>query len=95
LNGKDVWRLYDTYGFPVDLTQIMADERGLKIDEAAFEEARLESLEASKGGGRTTAAAGVKLDVHDLGELEKNDAIPKTDDSFKFGERIFLSLDSE
>lgn len=85
LNGKDVWRLYDTYGFPVDLTQIMADERGLKIDEVAFEKARLESLEASKAGGKTKDAAGVKLDVHDLGALEKNDAIPKTDDSFKFG----------
>jgi hypothetical protein len=85
LAGKDVWRLYDTYGFPVDLTQIMAEERGLKIDDAGFEKARLESLEASKGGGKNKDAAGVKLDVHDIGALEKNDAIPKTDDSFKFG----------
>lgn len=85
LSGKDVWRLYDTYGFPVDLTQIMAEERGLKIDEAAVEKARLESLEASKGGGKSKDTASVKLDVHDLGALEKNDAIPKTDDSFKFG----------
>jgi alanyl-tRNA synthetase len=45
----------------------------------------LESLEASKGGGKNKDAAGVKLDVHDIGALEKNDAIPKTDDSFKFG----------
>lgn len=85
LAGKDVWRLYDTYGFPVDLTQIMAEERGLKIDDAAFEKARLESLEASKGGGKNKDAAGVKLDVHDIGALEQNDAIPKTDDQFKFG----------
>ena len=26
LNGKDVWRLYDTYGFPVDLTRLMAED---------------------------------------------------------------------
>ncbi|WWD21148.1 alanine-tRNA ligase [Kwoniella shandongensis] len=84
LSGKDIWRLYDTYGFPVDLTQIMAEERGLKIDEVAFEEARLESLEASKGGGKKEGAAGVKLDVHDLGALEANDAVPKTDDSSKY-----------
>lgn len=89
LSGKDVWRLYDTYGFPVDLTQIMAEERGLKIDEVAVEKARLESLEASKGGGKSKDTAAVKLDVHDLGALEKNDAIPKTDDSFKFGESLY------
>ncbi|KAG9813807.1 alanyl-tRNA synthetase, partial [Aureobasidium melanogenum] len=33
LSGSDVWRLYDTYGFPVDLTQLMAEERGLTINE--------------------------------------------------------------
>lgn len=86
LGGKDVWRLYDTYGFPVDLTQIMAEERGLKIDNDAFEKARLESLEASKAGGKTAGAISVKLDVHDLAALEANDAVPKTDDSAKFCE---------
>ena len=30
LHGADVWRLYDTFGFPVDLTRLMAEERGLK-----------------------------------------------------------------
>lgn len=84
LSGKDIWRLYDTYGFPVDLTQIMAEERGLKIDQEAFEKARLESLEASKAGGKEKAGALVKLDVHDLAALEANDAVPKTDDSFKY-----------
>lgn len=84
LKGKDTWRLYDTYGFPVDLTQIMAEERGLKIDEEAFEKARQESYEASKAGTKKGAAGGVKLDVHDLGALEANDAVPKTDDSFKY-----------
>lgn len=84
LKGKDTWRLYDTYGFPVDLTKIMAEERGLKIDEEAFEKARLESYEASKAGTKKGAAGGVKLDVHDLGALEANDAVPKTDDGFKY-----------
>lgn len=86
MGGKDVWRLYDTYGFPVDLTEIMAEERGLKIDKVAFEEARLESLEASKAGGKDKASAGVRLDVHDLGALEANPDVPKTDDSSKYCE---------
>lgn len=86
LSGKDVWRLYDTYGFPVDLTQIMAEERGLKIDEVAFDKARQESLEASKAGGKDKGGVSVKLDVHDLGALEANPDVPKTDDSFKYGQ---------
>lgn len=38
--GDVAWRLYDTYGFPVDLTQLMAEEKGLTIDVAAYEEAK-------------------------------------------------------
>ncbi|OOF96222.1 hypothetical protein ASPCADRAFT_46375 [Aspergillus carbonarius ITEM 5010] len=84
LHGADVWRLYDTFGFPVDLTRIMAEERGLLIDDNEFEDARLRAKEASKGQ-KKTAAETVKLDVHDLGKLETMNAVPKTDDSAKFG----------
>ncbi|HZW40153.1 MAG TPA: alanine--tRNA ligase [Ignavibacteriaceae bacterium] len=35
--GEDVFKLYDTFGFPVDLTNVMAKERGLQIDEIGFE----------------------------------------------------------
>ncbi|KAK2811957.1 Alanine--tRNA ligase [Emmonsiellopsis sp. PD_5] len=84
LHGADVWRLYDTFGFPVDLTQLMAEERGLKIDNDEFEEARLKAKEASKGQGKL-AADTVKLSVHDLGRLETMDDVPKTDDDAKFG----------
>lgn len=36
--GEEVFKLYDTYGFPVDLTRIMADEKGFKIDMEGFEQ---------------------------------------------------------
>lgn len=84
LHGADVWRLYDTFGFPVDLTRLMAEERGLNIDDLEFEEARLRAKEASKGQ-KKSATGTVKLDVHDLGKLEKMNDVPKTDDSAKFG----------
>jgi alanyl-tRNA synthetase len=38
--GDVAWRLYDTYGFPVDLTQLMAEEKGLTIDVTGYEEAK-------------------------------------------------------
>lgn len=38
--GDVAWRLYDTYGFPVDLTQLMSEEKGLTIDMVAYEEAK-------------------------------------------------------
>lgn len=40
LPGEIAWRLYDTYGFPVDLTQLMAEEKGLTVDMAAYEESK-------------------------------------------------------
>ncbi|KAK1039449.1 Alanine--tRNA ligase, partial [Friedmanniomyces endolithicus] len=84
LGGADVWRLYDTYGFPVDLTKIMAEERGLKIDDEEVAKAQEKAREASKGEKK---AAGdlLKLDVHDINALEKMADVPKTDDSPKFG----------
>jgi alanyl-tRNA synthetase len=35
-SGEDAFKLYDTYGFPLDLTRVMADERGLSVDEDIF-----------------------------------------------------------
>ena len=84
LHGADVWRLYDTFGFPVDLTRLMAEERALEIDDAEFEEARLKAKEASKGA-KKTAADLVKLDVHDINTLSNMSSVMKTDDSAKFG----------
>ncbi|KAF5102517.1 hypothetical protein DV451_001810 [Geotrichum candidum] len=83
LNGKDVWRLYDTYGFPVDLTRLMAEEAGLEIDEQEFEKAKLESKEASKGGKKSEGKTIVKLDVHSLQELADK-KVPVTDDNAKY-----------
>jgi len=48
--GEDVFRLYDTYGFPVDLTAVMARERDLSVDEAGFEKAMEAQRERSRAG---------------------------------------------
>jgi alanyl-tRNA synthetase len=84
LSGSDVWRLYDTYGFPVDLTQLMAEERGLTINEDEVNAAQAKAKEASKGEKKAGADL-VKLDVHDLGKLDTMTEVTKTDDEPKFG----------
>ena len=84
LHGASVWRLYDTFGFPVDLTRLMAEERKLSIDEGEFEAARLKAKEASKG--QKKAASGLlKLSVHEISALQKIEDVTKTEDSAKFG----------
>lgn len=84
LNGHDVWRLYDTFGFPEDLTRLMAEEHGLTINNTEFEDAKERSKEASRESQKKSLGEAVKLDVHDLAKLEKDDTVPKTDDSAKF-----------
>lgn len=77
LAGADVWRLYDTYGFPVDLTRLMCDERGLEIIDKDVAEAQEKAREASKGEKKAGATL-VKLDVHDISTLENMPDVPKT-----------------
>ena len=90
LSGQDVWRLYDTFGFPVDLTLLMAEEMGLGINQEEFEAAQAKSKEASKAGIKKSDKDLVKLDVHDIAALDKDDSVPKIDDSAKFGMSLYL-----
>ena len=53
--GTDAFRLYDTYGFPVDLTADIARERGLAVDMAGFEQAMNEQRERARAAGKFEA----------------------------------------
>ena len=55
LAGEDVFKLYDTFGFPVDLTQLLADEQGLKIDVARFEECMEQQRVRARNAAHTQA----------------------------------------
>ena len=48
LPGEQVFRLYDTYGFPLELTREMASDNGLELDEAGFEEAMVEQRQRAR-----------------------------------------------
>lgn len=53
LSGSDAFKLYDTYGFPIDLTKEIAEERGISVDENVF----TELMKAQKQRARDARAA--------------------------------------
>jgi alanyl-tRNA synthetase len=54
LSGADAFKLYDTYGFPLDLTMDLAAERGLKVDREGFDRAMDEQRKAARLARETT-----------------------------------------
>jgi alanyl-tRNA synthetase len=48
IDGNSAFELSDTYGFPIDLTRLIANENGLSVDEAAFEKAKKQQEERSR-----------------------------------------------
>ena len=51
LDGRTAFRLYETYGFPLDLTEVLATERGLRVDDEGYRAAQAQHAKASEGGG--------------------------------------------
>lgn len=83
LSGADVWRLYDTFGFPEDLTKLMAEERGLETDEEEISVAREKAREASKAI-KESVQTFAKLNVHQIAELKDKLQVPVPNDEPKF-----------
>ncbi len=67
ISGSDAFKLYDTFGFPIDLTQIIAGERGVDVDLAGFEQAldqqRRRSRDARTSGGSPAQSRGPAVHV--------------------------------
>ncbi len=59
INGRDAFKLYDTYGFPIEMTMEMAKERGLKVDEKDFEERFKQHQEKSHAGAEQRFKGGL------------------------------------
>lgn len=89
LAGEDAFMLYDTFGFPLDLTMLMAEERGLTVDVEGYEKCMAEQRErsrASAGKGGEGGMGGVgelRLDPEAMARLRHMGA-PATDDIDKY-----------
>ena len=60
LDGETVFRLYDTFGFPVDLTADICRERGIQLDIAGFEAAMAQQRERARAASRFSMSAGLE-----------------------------------
>ena len=65
LAGADVFKLYDTYGFPVDLTKEILDEKGYAIDETGFQVCMEEQRTKARTARKTTNYMGADATVYD------------------------------
>jgi alanyl-tRNA synthetase len=109
ISGDDAFQLYDTYGFPVDLTQLMAQERGLKVDTAGFnalmEQQRSRARAAQKGAQLLVTSPDSELPVTEDLHKYKADRVSativgfidqdvfKTKGKFEAGEEAGIVLD--
>jgi len=61
ISGQDAFELYDTYGFPIDLTRLVAADKGLKVDEEGFEKALQEQKNRSKDDAKIERGDWIQL----------------------------------
>lgn len=65
LSGADAFKLYDTYGFPLDLTKEILEEKGIEIDEDGFNNAMQEQKVKARNARKTTNYMGADATVYD------------------------------
>uniref|UniRef100_A0A0G4FYV9 Alanine--tRNA ligase n=1 Tax=Chromera velia CCMP2878 TaxID=1169474 RepID=A0A0G4FYV9_9ALVE len=78
------FELYTTYGFPLDLTALMAEEAGFGIDDVEFQRTWREHQEKSKQGGGFKNKTDWTLSADQIALLSDELKVPPTDDSFKY-----------
>ncbi|MBT5855339.1 alanine--tRNA ligase [bacterium] len=81
ISGQDAFKLYDTFGFPVDLTQVMATEQGLTVDLDGFDKALTVQKERSRGARKSSSdedavtVSDASLVADDVTEEEANSVL--------------------
>lgn len=65
LSGKDAFKLYDTFGFPLDLTMEILEEKGFTVDSDGFEAAMKEQKEKARSARKVTNYMGADVTVYE------------------------------
>ncbi|MGN0366442.1 MAG: alanine--tRNA ligase [Suilimivivens sp.] len=65
LDGADAFKLYDTYGFPLDLTMEILEEKGFTVDEEGFQKAMKEQKEKARAARKVTNYMGADVTVYE------------------------------
>ncbi|RFC50192.1 MAG: alanyl-tRNA synthetase [Verrucomicrobia bacterium] len=74
ISGGDAFLLYDTYGFPLDLTELMARESGLAVDKAGFERLMQEQRERAQAAQKKTVIKLSEIETKEPTEFKGYDA---------------------
>lgn len=83
--SSQLWKMYNTYGFPIDLTIIMTEEAGLTADTSELAKVQAEASEISRQSREKFEKSPITLDVQSIAVC-KGRNIQVTDDKYKFGQ---------
>ncbi|KAK9796680.1 hypothetical protein WJX73_008232 [Symbiochloris irregularis] len=83
LDNRAAFLLWSTHGFPIDLTELMAEEAGLRVDKEAFGALMKEEQEKSRADRAGGGAAGLKFEAEATAALQSK-GVKRTDDSPKY-----------
>ncbi len=83
LSGKDAFKLYDTYGFPLDLTRDILEEKGMTVDEEGFSKLMEEQRNLARSSRKAADAESWKSDGVSLDGIDKTIFVGYTEDVVK------------
>ncbi|CAN6311466.1 unnamed protein product [Urochloa humidicola] len=83
LSGQDAFILWDTYGYPIDLTEVMAIDYGLTVDKEGFNSSMEEARQKARNARNKAGGNSIVMDANATAQL-RNQGLAITDDSPKF-----------
>jgi len=84
ISGEDAFLLFTSFGFPVDLTELMAEEHNVKVDMPDFEKKMAEFREKSKAKSNFKSSKDMELKANETDKLIKAMSLKTTDDALKY-----------